>query len=86
MINYYFIQYIKLWNDWRKRNDSSLFYKLMVLCKLTRSPSFETFKAFCNVRNLAEQVAYSMNKLSDTMKNLSITISANGVKEEKEDE
>ena len=35
------VNHIKKWNRWRKRNINSHFYKLLVLLKLVKSPTFE---------------------------------------------
>lgn len=40
--------HIKLWNEWRKKNTNSKFYKFMVLTKFVVSPTFETHKAYKN--------------------------------------
>lgn len=78
-------QHIKNWNYWRKHCDCSWIHKIMVLFKVIHSPSFESIKALDMVGDLVQQVAYNMNKLSDVIKDWSITITANGIKEEKDE-
>lgn len=46
------ITHIKNWNKWRKYSLNSKFYKLLVLFKITRSPTFKAVSYFTkyNVR------------------------------------
>lgn len=48
------VNHIQQWNEWRKRNTNSKFWKFMVLTKFVSSPTFEahkTFRDLGNVRN-----------------------------------
>lgn len=48
------VNHIQQWNEWRKRNANSKFWKFMVLTKFVSSPTFEahkTFRDLGNVRN-----------------------------------
>lgn len=45
MIKLDVIEYFKCWNNWRKHNANSKLHKLLVLLKLTHSPTFELFHA-----------------------------------------
>lgn len=38
------IKYLKLWNKWRKNSLNSSLYKLLVLVKILKSPTFENIK------------------------------------------
>lgn len=44
--------HIKQWNEWRKRNTNSKFWKLMVLTGLAASPTLEAHKAYKNWGNV----------------------------------
>lgn len=39
-MNVRWIKHIKRWNEWRKRNINSSFYKLLVLLGIVKSPTF----------------------------------------------
>ncbi|RGD73827.1 hypothetical protein DW687_08610 [Anaerofustis stercorihominis] len=45
------IKHFKLWNQWRKVNLNSKFYKFMVLIRLANSPSFEIYYKYTNISN-----------------------------------
>lgn len=50
-------EHIKQWNEWRKRNTNSKFWKFMVLTGLAASPTFEahkTYKSWGNVGKIFE--------------------------------
>lgn len=40
------IEYIKMWNRWRKRSLNGLGHKILVLFGLRESPTFEVEKSF----------------------------------------
>lgn len=46
--------HIKLWNEWKKKNTNSKFYKFMVLTKFVGSPTFEAHKNFMDWGNMRE--------------------------------
>jgi hypothetical protein len=48
------INHIKQWNEWRKKNTNSKFYKFMVLTKFVSSPTFEAHKAYENWGNIGK--------------------------------
>ena len=37
------IKHFKRWNDWRKHNSNSRFYKLLVLLGIVKSPTFALY-------------------------------------------
>lgn len=40
------VNHTQQWNEWRKRNANSKFWKFMVLIGLVASPTFEVHKAY----------------------------------------
>lgn len=38
--------HVRMWNEWRKKNQNSKFWKFMVLIKLAYSPTFEAHKVY----------------------------------------
>lgn len=52
MKNKKIVNRIKRWNEWRKKNTNSKFWKFMVLTKFVSSPTFEAHKTFRDLRNV----------------------------------
>lgn len=59
-------RHCKLWNRWRKHNDNSKIYQIMVLFGFAHSPSFEVMKV--NSR-LANEILDAFAVISDVIKN-----------------
>ena len=45
------IRNIKYWNRWRKRSGNGILYQLLVLFKVTKSPTFELCKYMWGVND-----------------------------------
>lgn len=46
------VDYISMWNKWRKHNTNSKFHKLLVLLNIIHSP---TFRHFFGIKDSAEK-------------------------------
>lgn len=58
-MNVGFINHMKMWNEWRKKNLNGKFYKFLVLIKLANSPTFESYKRALRYKNFWSEVFYN---------------------------
>ena len=68
------ILHYQQWNRWRKNNLNSKFYKLLVLLKLRRSPTFEAMKAGEKLgfymQNIAKKYFGTLDNLKESEKDV----------------
>ena len=53
------INHIRVWNIWRKCNRNNIFYKILVLLGLQKSPTMECYKYITSKYSITKQNGYT---------------------------